>query len=171
MKISLSVKFGIVAGLINCAAWYMIAQSFNFYSFKVEHYRYYTTLVLLLIGIPLSIYFERKKNNGFIEFRDALKAGVLYSLLLSILIAIFNYIYYKFLVPDAIDFFVSEAKKSMALAEVKVKEEDIPKNVELVISYFSSFRVLMSTFMIGLLMSLGASAIFRKKNPQAFQEN
>lgn len=169
MKISLSVKFGIVAGLINCAAWYMIAQSLNFYSIKIEQYRYYATLALLLIGIPLSIYFARKSNNGFIEFRDALKAGVLYSLLLSALIAIFNYIYYKFLVPDAIDFFVSEAKKSMVLA--KVKEQDIPKNVEFVVSYFSSFRVLMSTFMIGLLMSLGASAIFRKKNPQAFQEN
>ncbi|MGB3946875.1 MAG: DUF4199 domain-containing protein [Bacteroidia bacterium] len=169
MKISLSVKFAIIAGLINCAAWYMIAKSLNYYSFNIEHYRYYITLGLLLIGAPLSIYFERRNSGGFIEFRDALKAGVLYSILLSALIAIFNSIYYKFLVPDAIDYFVSEAKKSMALANVK--EEDVPKNVELVISYFSSFRVLMSTFMIGLLLSLGASAIFRKKNPQAFKEN
>jgi hypothetical protein len=169
MKIGINIKFGIAAGLINCIAWYMIARSQNYYSFNVEQYRYYVTLLLLLIGIPASVYFERRSSNGFIEFKNALKCGVLYSIVLALIIAIFNYVYYKFIVPDAIEYFVSEAKKSMA--ENKVKAEDIPKNIELVISYFGSFRMFMSTLIIGLLMSLGASAILRRKDPQAFQAN
>ncbi len=169
MKIGINVKLAIAAGLINCIAWYIIARSLNYYSFNVEQYRYYVTLLLLLIGIPVSIFYERKHNNGFIEFKDALKCGVLYSIVLSFSIALFSYTYYKFIVPDAISFFVSEAKKSMI--ESKVKEGDIPKNIELVISYFGSFRVFMSTLIIGLLMSLAASAILRKKNLQAFHAN
>ncbi|MFY9309998.1 MAG: DUF4199 domain-containing protein [Bacteroidia bacterium] len=169
MKIGINVKLGIAAGIINCIAWYLIARSENYYSFNVEQYRYYVTLLLLLAGIPASTYLERKTNNGFIEFKDALKCGVLYSIVLALIIAIFNYTYYKFIVPDAIDYFVSETKKSMMAA--KVKEEDIPKNIEFVTSYFSSFRVFMQTLIIGLLMSLAASAILRKKNLQSFQAN
>ena len=169
MKIGISIKFGVAAGLINCIAWYYIAHSFNYYSFHVEQYRYYVTLLLLLTGIPASIYFERRFRSGFIDFKDALKTGVLYSIILSLIIAIFNYAYYKFIVPDAIDYFVSEAKKSMVAG--KIKEEDVPKNLELVISYFGSFRVFMSTLIIGLLMSLAASAMLRRKDPQAFQAN
>lgn len=168
MKITLNIKLAIAAGIINCIAWYDIARSLNYYSFNVEQYRYYVTLLLLLIGIPGSIFYERK-HKGFIEFKNALKCGVLYSIILSFIIAVFNYTYYTFIVPDAIDYFVSEAKKSMIGS--KVKEEDIPKNIELVISYFGSFRVFMSTLIVGLLMSLAASAILRKKNPQAFHAN
>lgn len=169
MKVGINVKLGVVAGIINCIAWYLIARSENYYSFNVEQYRYYTTLLLLLTGIPVSTYLVRKASGGFIEFKEALKCGVLYSIVLSLIIAIFNYTYYKFIVPDAIDYFVSEAKKSMETA--KVKEEDIPKNIELVIGYFGSFRMFMSTLIIGLLMSLATSAILRKKNLQAFQAN
>ena len=169
MKIGINVKLGIAAGIINCIAWYLIARSENYYSFNVEQYRYYITLLLLLIGIPTSTYLERKANSGFIEFKEALKCGVLYSIILALIIALFNYSYYKFIVPDAIDYFVSETRKSMEAA--KIKEEDIVKNLEFVSSYFGSFRAFMQTMIIGLLMSLATSAILRKKNPQLFQAN
>lgn len=129
----------------------------------MELFRYYTTLLILLIGISVSVFFERKKNGGFIEFKDALKCGVLYSVLLSLILAVFNYFYYTFLVPDAVDFFVSEAKKSMV--EGKLKEESIAKSLEVVKSYFGSFRMLMSTLIMGIILSLIAGGIFRKKNP------
>ena len=60
MKINLGIKLGIVAGIINCIAWYVIANSLGYYSFAVEQYRYYVTLLLLLFGITISIYLERK---------------------------------------------------------------------------------------------------------------
>ena len=162
MKITLNIKLGIVAGIINCIAWYGIAMSLNYYSFSVEQYRYYITLLLLILGISISIYFERKNKSGFIEFKEAAKCGILFTIALSLILAIFNYVYYKFMVPDAVDYFVSEAKKSMV--EGKIKEEDIAKSLEVVKSYFGSFRMFMSTLIMGVLLSLIAGGIFRKKN-------
>jgi hypothetical protein len=162
MKIALNVKLGFAAGIINCIVWYCVAKSFNYYSFSIEQYRYYTTLLLLLFGIAISIYFERKGKAGFIEFKEAVKCGILYSIILSIILAVFNYFYYKFIVPDAVDYFVSEAKKSMLAG--KISEEGIEKSLEVVKSYFGSFRMLMSTLIMGVIISLIAGGIFRKKN-------
>ncbi len=169
MKISLGIKLGVIAGIVNCIAWYGIAKSLNYYSFSVEQYRYYTTLLLLLLGITISIYFERKNKGGFIEFKDAAKCGILYSIGISLILAVFNYVYYTFLIPDAVDYFVSEARSSML--EGKIKEENIVKSLEVVKSYFNSFRMFMSTLIMGVIVSLIGGAILRKKNPHAFSEN
>ena len=169
MKINLGIKLGLAAGIINCIAWYAIANSLGYYSFAIEQYRYYTTLLLLLIGIAISIYFERKNKGGFIEFKEAAKCGILYSLALSLILAVFNYIYYSFIIPDAVDYFVSEARKSMIAG--KVKEENIIKSLETVESYFGFFRMFMSTLIMGVILSLIGSAILRKKNPHPFSEN
>lgn len=170
MRLGWNVKLGIAAGIINCIVWYAIAVSLNFYSFDIERYCYYITLLLLITGIPTSVYLERKAQGGFIEFKDALKNGVLYCIVLALFIAIFNYIYYAFIVPDAIDYYVSEIKKSMP-ANKTFTEEEVANVVERIKSYFGSFRLFMSTVILGLLLSLGVSAVFRKKNPQAFQAN
>jgi hypothetical protein len=169
MKITLNIKLGIAAGFVNCIAWYLIAKSLGYYSFTIEQYRYFATLILLLFGVTASIYFERKNKNGFIEFKEAVKSGIIFSLVLCLILAIFNFIYYKYLIPDAVDYFVSEVKKNMVLA--KAKEEDITKNLETVKSYFGSFRIFMSTLILGIILSLIAGAILRKKNPHAFNPN
>lgn len=169
MKINIGIKLGILAGIINSIAWYFIADSLGYYSFAIEQYRYYITLLLLLSGIPVTIYFQRKNKGGFIEFKEAAKYGILYSLALSLILAVFNYIYYQFIIPDAVDYFVSEAKKSMI--EGNLKEEDIAKSIEIVKSYFGNFRMFMSTLIFGVILSLIAAAILRKKNPHPFNEN
>jgi hypothetical protein len=169
MKISFSIKLGILAGLINCAAWYYFATSLSYYSFTIEQYRYYATLLLLLFGVVASVYFERKNKGGFIEFKEAAKSGILFSIVLSLMLAIFNYLYYKFICPDAVDYFVSEARKSMVVA--KVPEENIAKNIKDVISYFGFFRMFMSTLLLGIILSLITGGLFRKKNPLAFNQN
>jgi hypothetical protein len=38
------------------------------------------------------------------------------------------------------------------------------KNLEVMHSYFGSFRMLMSTLLLGVIFSLLAAAVFRKKN-------
>ncbi len=83
--------------------------------------------------------------------------------MLSLILAFFNYVYYKFIIPDAVDYFLSEARKSMI--EGKVKEEGIVKSLEVIKSYFGSFRMFMSTLILGLIISLIAGGILRKKNP------
>ncbi|MBL0328952.1 MAG: DUF4199 domain-containing protein [Bacteroidetes bacterium] len=163
MKIGISVKLGIIAGLINCIAWYAFAKSLGFYSVEVYIYRNYVTLGVLITGIFLTIFLTKKGNQGFLEFSEGLKAGVLYSLMLAVVIGIFNYLYFKFITPDTIDFFLSEAKKS-EFAKTLTGDE-LNKFLVEERSTFNSFKLVPPILFFGLISSLLASAIFRRKNP------
>jgi hypothetical protein len=171
MKSSLHVKFGIGAALINCIAWYTFSKSLTYYEVAaIDKYRLLTTIGLLLIGIPLSIFFNRKENNGFLEFKGGFKTGMLYTLLLASVLAVFNYLYYKFIAPDAIDYYVADAKNQ--ILSQKIKPEDLPKFEEAVRNYFSSFKMFMSTVLMGLVVSLATAGILQRKGPSIpFSEN
>ena len=170
MKIGVSVKLGAIAGLLICIAWYAFAKSLSFYSVEVYIYRNYVTLALLIIGIFLTVFLTRKKQNGFLDFSQGLRAGVLYSLVIAVFVVTFNYIYFKFITPDTIDFFLSEAKKS-DFAKTLTGEE---LNQFLIAerSTFNSFKLVPPILFFGLISSLIASAVFQKKNPvPPFSEN
>ena len=169
MKIGINIKLGIAAGIINCAAWYAFAESLGFYSINIEQYRYYVTLLLLLFGIFISVFFTRKNNAGFIDFKDAVKCGIVFSIILAACLAIFNYCYYKYIAIDAIDYFLAEARKLMETD--KVKEEDIGKYLETLKSYFGFFRMFMSTLIMGVIISLLSGAVLRKKRAVIEFEN
>ncbi len=171
MKTSLHVTLGVAAGLINCIAWYTLSNLFTYYEVaRVDRYRMLITVVLLITGVFLSIFLSRKKNKGILEFKTAFKTGIVYVIMLALILAIFNYIYYKFIAPDAIDFYISEAKKQVL--DNKAKIEDMPKFEEAVRSYFSSFKMFMSTVMIGVIISLVAAGLLHKKSkPIPFREN
>lgn len=162
MKSSFTIISGIAAGLINCIAWYALSCSLTSYEVAaVDRYRLLTGLVLLIIGIFLCIFLKRKKNDGYIEFKIAFQTGVVFALFMAIVLAIFNSVYYKYIAVDAVEFYVSEAKKQAL--EHKVSPENLPGFEEQVRSYFSSFKMLMSTLMIGVIISLIEAGILRKK--------
>jgi hypothetical protein len=171
MKSSLNVKFGIGAALINCLAWYAISRSLTYYEVaSIDKYRLIITVSLLIIGIVLSIFFHRKENNGVLAFKTGMKTGILYTLLLATVLAIFNYLYYKFIAPDAIDYYVNDAKSQ--LIKLKIKPEDLPKFEEAVRNYFSSFKMFMSTLLMGTIVSLATAGLLQKKAPTVpFSEN
>lgn len=163
MKIGIHVKLGIAAGIANCTVWYFIAKSLDFYSLSIYAYKFYFTLALLIIGIFFSIYLFRKSLGGFISFKQALKTGVLYGIILSAITALFNYLYHQFIVPDAVSFFVSEEKKAW-ISHNRTTAEIEKYIIEYYIPSFGSFHILMTTLIWGILLSLLFSAILRKKN-------
>ena len=162
MKSSFTIISGIAAGLINCIAWYALSRTLTAYEVAaVDMYRLLIGLFLLISGIFVCIFLKKKKNNGFIEFKSAFQTGVVFALFMALILAIFNYLYYKFIAMDAVEFYVSEAKKQAL--ENKVSAEDLPRFEERVRNYFSSFKMLMSTVMIGVIISLIEAGILRKK--------
>lgn len=164
MKIEINVKLGIAFGLITCIVWYSVAKSLGFYSLDIYSYKFYTTLLLLFTGVFLSIFLTRKSQQGFIDFKQALKTGFLFALVMSAILCAFTYLYHKFIVPDAVDFFVSEERKAW-LAHDRKLEEVNQYLVEYYIPTFGAFHTLMTSVVWGILISLLASAIFRRKNP------
>jgi hypothetical protein len=170
MKIGFNIKLAVIAGIVNCLAWLGYSKTMGYYSLNIYNYRFFTTILLVIIGVFVSIYFERKAQGGFIQFKIALKTGVVYSLVLGVILSLFNFIYHKLIVPDAIEFFVSEERKAW-LAHGKTLEDVNKYLVEYYIPTFGPFHILMTTIMWGIMFSLFASAIFRKKNPHTFSEN
>lgn len=165
MKIGINIKLGAIAGLLICIAWFAFAKSLGFYSVEVYIYRNYLTLALLIIGIFLTVLLTRKNQNGFIDFSQGLRAGVLYSLMIALFVMLFNYIYFKFITPDTIDFFISEAKNSdfaKKLSETELNEFLVAER-----STFSSWKLIPPILFFGLISSLIASAVFQRKNPNA----
>jgi uncharacterized membrane protein YhdT len=172
MKSSFNIIAGIIAGIINCIAWYALSRHFTYYNVaSVDAYRQAITVSLILMGVFLVVFFKRKEYNGFLQFKEGFKTGVLYTLMLGVCLAVFNYVYYKFIAPDAIEYYLSEQKK-LLVATVKVKPEDLPKFEEMVRNAFSSFKMLMQTVLIGVIISLIAAGILQKKAPALpFSEN
>jgi len=163
MKISATTKLSVVFGIMSCLAWYLLAKSLGFYSVSVYLYRFFFILGFLLIGIFVSVFLEKRKNNGFIEFKQALKVGMLYAIVFAVVVAIFNYFYHAFITPDTIDYFLSEAKKA-AIAH-HVKELEIPDILESEKKTFSSFRLVPPILFWGLIASLLAGAVLQKNDP------
>ncbi|HEY0030818.1 MAG TPA: DUF4199 domain-containing protein [Bacteroidia bacterium] len=164
MKITLNVKLAVIFGIIGCIAWFVFAKAFGYYSLSIYLYKFLVALFLLISGIFISIYLERKANGGLIDFRNALKSGVLFSIIFSGIQAGFNYIYYKFIAVDALDYFISQERK--AGLELGRTLEEVNKNInEYIIPSYGSWHTFMTTFIWGLLLSLLASAVLRKKPP------
>lgn len=163
MKLTLTVILGITIGLINCIAWYILAKKLGYYEIKVYVYMNYITFALLVVGVCLTIYLKKRKNKGILEFKDALKTGLSYSVIFVIVLALFNYIYYTFITPDTIDYFLSEVKKSL-MKDPKVNPLDIPKYLEAERSNFSSFKFIPRILFFGLITSLLAGLVMQKKN-------
>lgn len=162
MKSSFTIISGVAAGLINCIAWYVLSYSLTPYEVaSIDRYRLLIGLVLLISGIFLCIFLKRKKNNDTIEFKSAFQTGVVFALFMAFILAVFNYLYYKFIAMDAVEFYISEAKKQAI--ENKIPAQDLPRFEERVRNYFSSFKMLMSTVMIGVIISLIEAGILRKK--------
>ncbi|MDF2436615.1 MAG: hypothetical protein K0Q95_991 [Bacteroidota bacterium] len=169
MKLSISITAGVIAGIILSATWYAMAKSMGFYEVKVYVYRNYLTFLLILIGVVSCILLTKRQNNGYLEFKEALKTGMLFSLVFAVIIACFNFLYYSVITPDTIDYFLSEAKNQM-IAD-KIKEADFPKYLDRVRANYGSFRLIPPVLFWGLILSLITGALAKKKEPFVFGEN
>jgi hypothetical protein len=171
MKIALNVKLAVIAGILTILIWYVAARSLGFYSLSIYSYKFFTTLFFLLLGIFLSVFFERRNLGGYISFKAAVRTGLLFSLVFSLIIGLFNFLYHQFIAADAIDFFVSEERKAW-LEHNRTVDEVNKYIVEYYIPSFGTFHTIMTTIIWGVILSLLAGAIFRRKNPNpAFGAN
>jgi hypothetical protein len=170
MKFPISMTLGAIAGVIFSITWFLMAKSMGFYSINVYIYRNIITFGLIVLGVFLSVFLVKRQNLGFIEFKEALKNGMWYCIVFGVIVAIFNHIYYKYITPDTIDYFLSEAKKAM-LEDTKLKPEDYPKYMDSVRENYGSLRLIPPILFWGLIISLLSGAILQKKNPHSFSAN
>lgn len=166
----ISITTGIIAGILFCAIWFMMAKSLGFYEVKVYMYRNIVVFPMIILGVFISVFLTRRSNEGFLEFKQALQAGMLFALVFATVVAVFNYCYYHFITPDTIDYFVSEAKKDI-MADPRYKADELPKQLEGVRANYDSFRLVPPVLFWGLIISLLSGLLLQKKSPHTFHEN
>ncbi len=163
MKLSIPVKAAIISGIITSTAWYILALKMGFYSYTYYGIRLLIMFGFIFIGVFVSVILSKKKAGGFLEFKECLKTGMLYSLIVALIVAVFNYVYHTFITPDTIDFFCSDIKKTGL--EHKQSQVMIAQAIEAQKNSFSSFRLIPPALFSGLVFSLLAGAILQKNNP------
>ena len=170
MKLPFSISAGIAAGIIFSLSWYLIARSIGFYNGDVYLYRLFLIFGLILLGVLVCVVVTKRRGNGILEFRTALYAGMLYCVGFAILVALFNVFYYKFITPDTIDYYMSEAKR-YGENVLKVKQADMPKFLDGEKARFSSLGQIPPILFWGGIVSLVTAALLQKKPPHTFSEN
>lgn len=132
----------------------------------------YLSYAILLVGIILvQINFRNKHMGGFIEYGKAVSIGTLSCLFLSILVAIYTFVFFKYIDPGAME-------ESMAMAEQKMIDRGMSDmEVEQGMAFAEKFQTvgfytamaLLGNFIVGIIFSL-ITSIFVKKEGRGFDQ-
>jgi hypothetical protein len=163
-----SLKYGLITGVA------MVLLSLLFYVLDVTMTGWiqYASLVILLAGIVVgTLAYRDKCSRGYLSYGRSLGSGVLISVVVGLIMAIYSYLFFNFFDPG-------ELLKLKQIAEEKMFEKGLTdEQVEQAMSMTKMFMTpvfiaissLFSMALWGTVFSLLAS-IFIKKNDDSFDE-
>lgn len=132
----------------------------------------YLSYLILLVGIILvQINYRNKHMNGYIEYGKAFTVGMLASLFLSVIVAVYTFVFFRYIDPGAME-------ESMALAEQKMmdrglSDQEIEQGMALAEKFqsvgFYTAMALIGNFIVGIIFSL-ITSIFVKREGQGFDQ-
>lgn len=161
-----SLKYGLITGVA------MVLLSLLFYVLDVTMTGWiqYASLVILLAGIVVgTLAYRDKCSRGYLSYGRSLGSGVLISVVVGLIMAIYSYLFFNFFDPG-------ELLKLKQIAEEKMFEKGLTdEQVEQAMSMTKMFMTpvfiaisgLFSMALWGTVFSLLAS-IFIKKNDDSF---
>lgn len=89
---------------------------------QVRAYGGLFSILILVIGIYLGMKAVKKENAMNISYGQAVKTGILISVITGIIVALFSFLYCTVLNPGYADFMVSETQKAMVNAHASANE-------------------------------------------------
>lgn len=160
---SIKIKFSLIAGLL--AGFWFISQNYlGLYLTNFTKFNLLIIFLLLFLALYLSIAKTRDNERaGFIDFRSAAGIGISVSLLFSLILALFTYLFYKFN-PDNIEilldsqekFFLSEGK---SLQEIAVNRKKSTENFD----FYQALTSFISISIIGFIFSLIMALLLKRE--------
>lgn len=122
------------------------------------------------VFIGYSVFEYRKKNNGFLDLKDAMKVGVTVALVGGVVYGIYNLIFMYVLEPETVEKVVQVAEEKMKEQSQNMTDEQIEQSLVFVRRFanplFSSAMYLLLSAMFGFLYGLISGAIFQRKRPE-----
>ena len=163
-----SIKYGLFAGLA------MVLTSLLLYTFDLNaaSWAQYGSLLVLLAGVIVgTLAFRDKCSSGYISYGRSLGSGVLISLVVGIIMAVYTYLFFAFFDPDQILKMAQAAEENMykqGLSDDQI-EQAMSVTKMFMTPLFVAISGLFSMLLWGTVFSLLAS-IFIKKNNENFDD-
>lgn len=169
MKIASSIKYPLLAAFIFIGS--KLAVFFTHNQFTITG-RYSGVIALALLSVPLALAIKDRRDNelnGFISLKQIMRTGLFVCVIASLIVALFNYIYFKYIDHEILSYYLIENAKS--IRELNGSEEDIRQAREHLIEFYSPFSQAMGGLTgvlgVGAILSFFLSSFFIKKNPAA----
>lgn len=131
----------------------------------IAQYFWLVYTMILFTGILITqIQVREKVNGGLISFGDAFSAGFKATLWVAVIFAVFNFIFYQFIFPEAKDEILQLTEQTMR--EDNMSEDEIEMGMKMTGFFVSPAGILISTMVmypiLGAIASLLA-AIFTQR--------
>jgi hypothetical protein len=169
-----SIKFGLYTGIllgvwtISCfsiVSWLNHSMNLSIPARKIRAYSGLFSIVILVVGVYLAIKEAKRSNGNQIRYAEAVKTGVIVSVITGVVVAFFSYLYCTVINPGYADHMVKEAEQAMVAAHDTT--EKISQQLTKVKQEFStSSQVIMALagqIIVGSICSLIIGIFVRSK--------
>lgn len=135
-------KYGLFSSFL-LIVWMII-----FYTLLIPNYHQFGSYVsVIAFFIPFAgIYFgirekRIRSNFGYITFQDAFKTGMIITLIISVIMLVFVYVYFEYINPEFLNYLTAETQKKLLAinssreeieAELTIVKYDYSLNVQLI---------------------------------------
>lgn len=158
-------KYGLFSSFL-LIIWMII-----FYTLLIPNYHQFGSYIsIIAFFIPFAgIYFGIKEkklrsNFGYITLKDAFKTGMIITLIISVIMLVFVYIYYEYINPEVVNYLAAEAQRKLLSANASRDEI----NAELTIikyQYSLNVQLIQQTLYVlagGAIISFISSILLKK---------
>ena len=163
-----SLKYGLFTGLA------MILLSLLLYTFDLNgaSWAQYGSLLVVFAGIIVgTLAFRDKCSGGYISYARSLGSGVMISLVVGLIMAVYTYLFFAYFDPDQILKMAQAAEENMykqGLSDDQI-EQAMSMTKMFMTPAFVAISSVLSMLLWGTVFSL-LSSIFIKKNNANFED-
>ncbi|NER18047.1 DUF4199 domain-containing protein [Spongiivirga citrea] len=165
------LRFGLFGAITICVLFVLALSLGSGLDYSAQEIIGYSSMIISLSFVFFGIkHFRDKENNGVVTFKQALKIGLLISLLTALAFGVLDTLYTQLVNPDfATEYYTDYIKKLEETVpaeelEAAVATAEIQK--ELFSNPVMSFLLMAVTvFVIGFIISLLSSLVLQRKQP------
>ena len=164
---NLPLKYGILTGLA-AVLWKLGEYYLNLNSNTIGAWAGFIPYFILFIGVFIGILAQKRDDisgAGLLEFKQGARTGVVISLVTGIIIAIFGFVYCRFINPEFLEQHLAMTKDLML--KDKRPAEIIEKEMQMIKDSASVGRLMFRSFttslFIGMIVSFILAAILKKE--------
>ena len=138
-----------------------------------ESYIQFGYYIVFALGLAWAIYSVRNsKLDGFATYGKAFMIGLYASVIIAVVMAVYTYVYIKYIDPSFVDNLLANAEDKMIEANPDMSEEDLNKALDMTKIFMQpEVMAVMSIFgsiITGAIFSL-IIAIFAKREPVSIE--